>query len=73
MFGFLVIIQIVQKIPDILDQFLMDSFGDELAWRSDTCSIISIYLSLLFLLTLCKIWKPIWSFLSADGWQETCM
>ena len=40
MFGFLVIIQIVQKIPGILDQFLMDSFGEELAWRSDTCSII---------------------------------
>ena len=40
MFGFLVIIQIVQKIPDILDRFLMDLFGDELAWRSDKCSII---------------------------------
>lgn len=36
MFGFLVIIQIVPKIPDILDQFLMDSFGDELAVRSDS-------------------------------------
>ena len=31
MFGFLVTIQIVQKIPDILDQFLTDSFEDELA------------------------------------------
>ena len=33
MFGFLVTIQNVQKIPDILEQFLMGSSEDERALR----------------------------------------